>query len=381
MQDRQSDVSLFLAILHPDVPFGGIKIDRAQLRELWEFGVKHNVAMLLHSWLRRHEEHLTDDALTFLEGQRSYILGRAARSIRQESEENTIVDLLKLHGIDACIIKGNDISRRIYGDPLSRSSCDIDMLIREKDIAEVNGLLYASGYIRDDEVPLKFWMERIHHAAYSHQTSGHTVEVHWSFGIPSFFALPSDDIWRGTERIGTGRIALTPEMQAIQMLMHHHMHAFRELRSLVDLLWIFHVYRDAIDWHHFFLRLRQIGLIRTLQITLHQFSALWEESCGRMQSLQVLRAACQEAGYAEPAILCRYFYFSPSGEQTSHPLIDKLVMRFALDRKASIGYSFLKSFVPSPETIKTLYGDGRNWTLPVHYLRFLGWRIREWSAN
>ena len=380
MQNRQPDITVFLKTLHPDASLGDIEIDRPLLQELWRLGVRGNVAMLLYERLRQ-EGHLTGDAMTFLEEQRPYFLCRAVSSILQEAEENIVLDLLNAHGIDACIIKGNDIARRIYGDPLCRSSCDIDMLIREKDIPAVNLLLHDSGYVRGDDVPLEFWRERLHHAAYDGKTNGHTVEAHWSFGVPSFFRLTSDEIWHETERTATGRIVLSPEMQAVQMLMHHHMHAFRELRSLVDLLWIFHVYRDTIDWHHFFTRLRQIGLVRALQITMRQCVTLWGESCGRMKSLEALHSACEKEGYAEPAMLCRYFRSSLTEGKTCHPLLDKLAMRFALDRTSSIWQSFLKSLVPSPAAIKTLYRDSRNWTLPMHYLKFLGWRIKEWAAH
>jgi hypothetical protein len=223
-------------------------------------------------------------------------------------------------------------------------------------------------------------MERLHHASYFNETNGHTVEVHWNFGIPSFFNLTSDEIWSEVGLTEQGRVILSPEMQLIQTLIHHHMHAFRELKVLVDLLWIFHAYEEAIDWMSFASRLKEIGLIKTLQISINQLRALWGESCEAMKSLRSLEEACEAMGCDRPAVLCSYFSLDPEKNKLTRPFLDKLMTRFALDRSSTIIFSFLKTFVPSPASLKALYGDGRSWTLPVLYLRFLKWRIREWTT-
>jgi hypothetical protein len=237
---------------------------------------------------------------------------------------------------------------------------------------------------------LIFWLERLHHAAYFNKIREHTVEIHWSFGIPSYFHLSSDEIWAETEKSATGRIALMPEMQVIQALMHHHMHSFREIRSLVDLLWIFHVYADVIDWQHFAARLQKIGLIKTAQITLHQLIVLWRESVGCMRAAQELNKALTKTGRV-PKMLTAYFIPPPLpfAKNSSipevqvlqrRPFLDKLMMRFALDRSSTIWHSVYKSLIPSPAIIKNLYGDRRNRMLPFYYCRFLGWRLKEWLS-
>lgn len=380
MQSQPSVINLFLKLLHPEGSLTGIRIEKDQLAELWALSVKHNVAMLMYSRLRHFSAHLTPEAAVLLEGQRSGFLGGIARSIRQESEEYRLIDLLQQKGADACIIKGNNIARSIYGNPCSRSSSDIDILVRARDIVAVDKLLIMEGYDRYDNAPLPFWMERLHHAAYFSKTSGHTIEMHWCFGIPSFFDLTSDDIWKMTHRDGTGQIVLMPEMQVVQTLMHHHMHAFREMRSLVDLLWTFRTYADVIDWQQFTLRLKAIGLIKSTGITLNQLRELWGESCSSMRAVQDLEYACRSMGCPEPKMLIAYFRFDSSGSKQYYPLIDRLMARFALDRVAKVWFSLQKTILPSFRTILLLYGDDRIWMMPLHYLRFLAWRIKEWGS-
>ena len=388
-QNHRSDISLFLRLLHPAAFPTDINLNNKQLVELWFLALKHNIAMLFYSRLQSQKEQLPAEVSTFLAEKLSAFLASVARSARQEAEEQRLLSILREKGIAACVIKGSETARQIYGDPNSRSSSDIDLLVRQCDIHEVDRLLVEEGYARYDNAPLRFWLQRIHHAAYCNKISGHTVEAHWSFGIPAFFDLSSEEIWAAAEIRETGRIALLPEMQVIQALTHHHMHSFQELRSLVDLLWIFHAYADVIDWQHFAARLQKIGLIKTAQITLHQLTALWGESAGRMRAVKELEEAFTAMDCRVSKMLCAYFrppdLNLPHNRSTSemqvlkrHPLLDKLMMRYSLDRYSTIWHSVLKSFIPSPMIIKALYNDRRKWMLPVLYIRFLEWRLKEW---
>jgi len=388
-KNRRSDISLFLRLLQPAASPADSTISKYQLEELWVHALKHNVAMLFYSRLQSKKKQLPAEVSMFLAEKLSAFLASVARSAWQEAEEQRLLSILREKGIDACVIKGSETAKQIYGDPNSRSSSDIDLLVRQCDIHEVDRLLVEEGYARHDNAPLLFWLQRIHHAAYFNKIPGHTVEVHWSFGIPSFFDLSSDEIWAAAEMPETGRIGLLPEMQVIQALMHHHMHSFRELRSLVDLLWIFHAYANVINWQSFAQRLQKTGLITTTQITLRQLTALWGEFAGRMRAVKELESVFKAMDCHVSKMLCAYFRpphlnlqkNSPTPEaqlHQRHPLLDKLMMRFALDRPSTIWYSFHKSFIPSPLIIRALYNDRRNRMLPVLYLRFLGWRLKEW---
>jgi hypothetical protein len=367
---------LFPQLLHPASVPEGTPPDRNELADLWALAQQHNLTMLLYSQLGKHFAENDRNVAGFLEEKRNFFLGNVVRSMSQESEEKKLLALLQEHGADACIIKGNELARQIYRNPNSRASCDIDMLVRARDVPEVDRLLDGAGYKRNDSAPLKFWMERLHHASYFNETNGHTVEVHWNFGIPAFFNLTSDEIWSEVGLTEQGRVILSPELHLIQTLIHHHMHAFRELKVLVDLLWIFHAYEEAIDWMSFASRLKGIGLIKTLQISIDQLRALWGESCEAMKSLESLEEAYNAMGYDKPAVLCSYFSLEPGENKQHSPGLDKLMTRFTLDRSSTIIFSFLKTFIPPPAALKALFADQRNSPLPVLYLRFLKWRIR-----
>ena len=172
-------------------------------------------------------------------------------------------------GIPSVVIRGNAIAKEIYDDPNCRASSDIDILVRLSDAIRADSVLSEAGYLRSDNLPLKFWFYRIHHAVYRHPESENIIEIHWNFGIPSFFRLSSEEIWAGV--ISTdSEYRLSPEMAMIMLFIHHHMHSFRELKILVDTLWAFHRYQNVIDWENFSVKIQRIGLIKTTLITLNQ---------------------------------------------------------------------------------------------------------------
>jgi hypothetical protein len=226
--------------------------------------------------------------------------------------------------------------------------------------------------------PLGFWFSRLHHAQYHYPQKNDLIEIHWNFGIPSFFNLLSEDIWNEVNYKDSGKVMLSPDMMVIQLLIHHHLHSFRELKILVDIFWTLHKYQNSIDWHVFAQRLKKIGLIKITLITLNQIQNLWQDYDQDLQCLQILNQQISQMEYKAPAFLNSYFKMEINNSNARGAKKDNIIFRLALDRWPTIIFSFLKSICPFPEAIKQLYDDRRNSKLPRNYLRFLKWRLEAW---
>jgi Uncharacterised nucleotidyltransferase len=83
-----------------------------------------------------------------LEGQRA----QSFLTMRLTAELFRVLELFRLQGISALIIKGPVLARQAYGDPSIRSYGDIDMLVRQRDIRRATELMISSGY--EAAVPL-----------------------------------------------------------------------------------------------------------------------------------------------------------------------------------------------------------------------------------
>jgi hypothetical protein len=316
----------------------------------------------------------------YLEELKPLFLSNIVRSMRQEAIEKEVISLLKGEGVPAIVIKGNQIAREIYDNPNCRACCDIDMLIKVSDVLQVDSVLTNAGYLRTETTPLKFWQSRLHHAQYIHPETDDLVEMHWSFAIPSFFNLSSEEIWNEVVYTDSEEMKLSPDMTLILLLMHHYLHGFRDLRIIPDIVWTSYKYAERIDWHIFAEKLKKAGLIKTTLITLNQIRILWKGSAAKMASLQTLHQEIRRMGYKEPGRLCAFFEIDIEKRAGFQFNKDKVIARFALDRRSTMIFSFLKILLPFPEAIKGLYNDKRNWTLPINYMRFMTWRMRDWLS-
>jgi mRNA-degrading endonuclease HigB of HigAB toxin-antitoxin module len=244
-----------------------------------------------------------------------------------------------------------------------------------------DAVLSGNGYRRLDRLPLTFWASRIHHAVYHRPATDDLIEVHWHFGIPTFFRLSSEDIWADTVRIDRMQFRLSPAMMVIHLLMHHHMHSFRELRILTDIIWALHKYCDSIEWGAFAQRLTHIGLLKTAMITLSQMKMLCKERAESETALRNFREAVEKSGHGKPVMLNRYFRSIGEKDHVFQDRRDKFMARLALDIRKKMLLSFVTALFPSPGELKNLYGDNRSRMLPRHYAKFISWRMREWMPR
>ena len=167
-------------------------------------------------------------------------------------------------------------------------------------------------------------------------------------------------------------------MTIAMLLIHHHTHSFRELKILVDVLWALHKNDGSMDWGKLTCRLKEIGLAKTTIISLHQLETLWPEEAG-LRAVKFLKQGMKDLGCSCSRCLLSYFRIDVQRTVPYNAYHERLMARFALDDWRTILLSFLTVLVPIPEAISALYNDRRFWTLPINYLRYIIWRVREWT--
>jgi len=380
-KDRVVVSSLFLKLIWP-LPLTDVEFTGEDLLDIKSLGIRHNLFQLVYARLQNLGNSIenrkgVDD---FFKETESLYLKSVSRSARQEAVENEVTSLLLQKGIRSVVIKGNRLANEIFQDTNCRTSSDIDILIPKVDAGEVDHILQEQGYQGDSITPVKYCLSRIHHAIY-HHPDNMLVEIHWHFGVPYFFRLTSDEIWREVKANDSGAMVLSPEMTFVMLLIHHHSHSFRELKILVDILWTLYRYESVIDWQHFAMKIRKAGLVKTTLISLHQIKTLWKEAPNELRSFRALEREINKTGHSIPSIVLSYFRMDINEDKTQKIYKDKLIARFVLDSRSDILLSFPKTLFPFPEAIRELYRDGRNWTLPLNYLKFITWRVKEWMGK
>ncbi len=366
----------FLEFLQPFPFTTPIQFDQETLLYAETLARKHNVWMLFYVQLQRYQKEKDENEViqTFLAKRKTLFFKNIANSLAQYAVEKDVLSVLAAEKIPAIVLKGNAIARDIYKNENSRSSCDIDVLIHFSNIEHADAILSNTGYSRIDSLPLGFLKYRLHHATYQHKKSRTFVEIHWNFSIPGFFELTSEDIWDQTVCDEDGSLHLTPEMNIIMLLMHHHMHAFKQLKSTVDLYWAFYVYENLIDWQHLASKLHKIGLLKSTNITISQIRRSLERQSKKLTSLEILNRKLTMLRIA-PVFLLDYFTINLEKNDSFLTIKDKFLFRFALDKRSNIFFSFTKTFFPSPKAIRELYNDYTNIMILNLYIKYFKWRL------
>ena len=374
--------SLFLQLIQP-LPFSSPReITRDDLCEIREQGIRHNVFPLIYSRMRENRRLIIPHASAdgFLEETKGAYLKGVTLAVRQEAIESELTSILSAHDVPSVVIRGNSLAKDIYKDPYCRTSSDIDILIKNSDVLRADSILQENKYVRNDSLPLKFWLHRIHHAIYYHPRTGDLIEIHWNFGIPYFFTLSSEEIWKEVVITDSGQKGLSPHMLIIMLLIHHHMHAFRELKILTDILWAFSVHERTLDLKQFVQRLKEIGLVKTTCIALSQMKSIWHGTISEIKIIDILYRELQNT-HERLSALASFFDMNINKDYRFQNAKDTLMARFALDSLSAVARSFSKMLFPSPEVIKALYDNDRDSRLPFNYLKFIRWRVKEWMGK
>lgn len=374
---------LFLKLIQPGAFSAPFDIGEDELSEVIAEAKRHNLLSLIYSRVNRMKPVIPPGSalMKFLQNSRSLYMRGAACSMRQESVEQEIIRLLASRGIPALVIKGSSLARMIYEDENCRASVDIDILVKKKDIVAADAILGEMGYSAESEIPVQYCIHRLHHALYYHRNTDCHIEIHWNFAMPFLFNISSEEIWDETASTPDGLTALSPEMTLIMLLTHHHSHSFRELRILVDILWAFYKYDRVIDRGHLLRKLKEGGLVTTTFITLSQMKGLWNDLVSKIESIQFIVGKLDELDIRRSGFLFSYFTLKGDEDIPSSIYKDRFIARFALDRWSNIFLSISNTLFPVPDAIKGLYHDQRSRTLPLNYVKYLCWKIKDWTGT
>jgi hypothetical protein len=172
-----------------------------------------------------------------------------AADLSAQRASETAVRLVRDAGVDCVTIKGPAFATQAFGDSSLRGSCDVDLLIRRRDLAAVRVALAEAGLQGAAHYP-EWYEEHWHdHAAFVGRVTSQkmTVEVHWDIVHAGLSTLPVDEILATQVDVACGATTLPAPSLAWQVVItaaHATRHWF-DARSLVDVAFVAHRLDDG----------------------------------------------------------------------------------------------------------------------------------------
>jgi hypothetical protein len=197
----------------------------------------------------------------------------AWRNTRFYQELSQVLTMLRESGIPVIVLKGAHLAQVVYPSIALRAMQDVDLLVRESDLARVEGILLEMGctpFEEDDSAN----PELCTHHGYHTPEYGVPIEVHWDLVlVDSPFTLSVDDLWARAQTAtiaDTRATVLSPEDLLLYLGLHvAYRHVFEVgLKPFYDVLQVIRHYGDALDWQVIEQRAREWGADLCLYLTL-----------------------------------------------------------------------------------------------------------------
>jgi len=213
----------------------------------------HGIIPLLYRNLKATSADLVPP--TIMEELQTEFRINAKRNYLLIGELFKILTLFNSNEIPALPFKGPVLGSSFYGDLALRPFCDLDILLRKKDIPQAKDLLLSRGYRLNFSLTPKQEIAFLHaHSEYSfiHEKSHILVELQWEILPSREFPLAYDleTPWKRLESTSLeGRIvpALSSEDLLLALCLHGAKHCWERLIWICDLAELIRVHK-GIDW-------------------------------------------------------------------------------------------------------------------------------------
>lgn len=250
----------------------------ARLRQLldgaldWDFilsfAESHGLIPLLYSHLHARAPEKVPPAV--YEKLRERFRGIFALNKYLSGELLRLLKLFDAHEIDAIPYKGPALAAKAYGNISLRNFCDLDILVRRRDVLKVLKLLVAEGYALYpplNAVQQSMMLRTQCNLPFTRDANRSIVEIHWRVSARLFSSpLNEDSLWENprTDTFeGTQINALAPEDLLLSLCVHGAKHLWERLSWIADIAQLLEVH-PHLNWASLLERARRTGTERML---------------------------------------------------------------------------------------------------------------------
>jgi hypothetical protein len=169
------------------------------------------------------------------------------------SEARALARQFAKEGIDVVFLKGIHLKMAYYRPAHIRHLSDIDLLVRDDDVAAARKILgkIQYEYFDIEKRPMDYWLKFSQHLPYTHLKKKTMVDLHWNILPPnSPVEVPADELWSDVSPVGNvpSLKLLSAENLLIHLCLHMSLLGFYHVVPLRHLADIERVAHKGLDW-------------------------------------------------------------------------------------------------------------------------------------
>jgi hypothetical protein len=297
---------------------------------------------------------------------RASYAGSLLRNVHLLSELEAVLAALQGEGITPILLKGAALLHSVYVEPALRPMADLDLLLRQEQMAAALRVLAAAGYVpvRPETragLAIEYENELL---LQKPDSSSIPLELHWSlFDSPHHQRLiPMGWWWQSAVPVQPELFSahiLGPEAQVLHLCAHIVLHhQGRGLRWLHDIAEVIYFYQDRLDWDLLLSRAVEYDLLLPLQQILPRVVEGWGTPlpAGIRERLQGLKPS--------PAEMRVFRRLTASERPVARRFWDDLSAMPGWKRRLRYG---LGSLFPTPDYMRRRYSLRHPMLLPLAY--------------
>jgi Uncharacterised nucleotidyltransferase len=294
VRQRPEDELLLRCVRGCIDPSGGDRIKSVISQDIdWEkviqTAVDHRVMPLLYQSLHAFCPKAVPKII--LHRLQALFRSNAVRNLFLVRELIRLMKLFESYGIETIAFKGPVLTVYAYGDLSLRQQCDLDILVRKRDIFSAKRLLLSNGYRPWRPMTEKQELAHLqsHHAfVFLPELPTYSVDLHWAIAQPHHAnAINQEILWKRVESVSlAGHRILTfrPEEMMLILSMHGSKHWWQQLGWICDVAQLVHS-RPNLDWKRVVREAEKAGCTKGLLLALE----LVKSVCGVRLPGDVLR--------------------------------------------------------------------------------------------
>jgi hypothetical protein len=186
---------------------------------------------------------------------RNYFLINAGHNLLLNEELLRLLGLFENHGVFAIPYKGPTLAVSAYGDVTLRQFCDLDILIRQRDLRKAKDIIMPLGYqprTNLADADITHYIESRNELSFMRQDGRVVVELQWEI-TPYYlnFPIPSRYLWQSLERSSrkhSGLKTLPADVELIVMCVHGTKDQWARLLWVCDVAELIRK-NDGLDWN------------------------------------------------------------------------------------------------------------------------------------
>lgn len=282
-------------------------------------------------------------------------LQNAGRNTNLYHSLGKVLEVLRKNHIPVIALKGAHMAELVYGNIALRPMCDLDLLVKEKDLLRVEEILLDLGYRPvEDERQVS---EKNRHFAYRLPGKELYVEIHWTLIRADYpFDIDLEGQWERARPAVIGNCAVwvqAPEDLLLHLCLHTCKdHLFENgLKFLCDLTETIGHYANEMDWNQVLFRSRQWGIEKSVYLTLRLAVELLKASVPE-DLLKAIRPNDFEESYMGMA---KTLIFEKTQDPDLLSFTADMARVWGPGRFSKKAVLFLKRVFPPPELMSRIY--------------------------